>query len=113
MIKNAFIFLGTFLVGALAALVVRATVYQPHAGTVPATPAAPVAAIARASAVADAEKPVNTRCAICGMEVDPALPTLEYKGKKIGFGCRMCPPKFKADPDKYGPFYLRNEVIKR
>jgi hypothetical protein len=57
--------------------------------------------------------PVNTVCAICGMDVDPKLPTLEYQGKKIGFGCRMCPPKFKAEPDKYGPFYLRNEVIKR
>jgi hypothetical protein len=25
----------------------------------------------------------------------------------------MCAPKFKADPDKYGPAYLRNELIKR
>lgn len=58
-------------------------------------------------------KPVNTVCAICGMEVDPKLPTAEYQGKTIGFGCRMCPPKFKADPDKYGPYYLRNEVINR
>jgi YHS domain-containing protein len=56
---------------------------------------------------------VNTRCAICGMPVDPSLPTLEYKGQTIGFGCRMCAPKFKADPDKYGPVYLKNEVIKR
>ena len=60
-----------------------------------------------------ATTPVNTRCAICGMPVDPSLPTLEYQGKTIGFGCRMCPPKFKADPDKYGPLYLKNEVIKR
>ena len=60
-----------------------------------------------------ASEVVNTRCAICGMPVDPSLPTGEYEGKKIGFGCRMCPPKFKADPDKYGPYYLRNEVIKR
>lgn len=62
--------------------------------------------------VAEADKPVNTVCAICGMDVDPRLPTLEYQGKKIGFGCRMCPGKFKSDPDKYGPYYLRNEVIK-
>ena len=45
------------------------------------------------------------------MEVDPSVPTAEYKGQTIGFGCRMCPPKFKADPDKYGPAYLRNEVL--
>jgi YHS domain-containing protein len=56
---------------------------------------------------------VNTVCAICGMDVDPRLPTQQYQGKTIGFGCRMCPPKFKADPDRYGPAYLRNEVIKK
>ena len=60
-----------------------------------------------------AEKPVNTVCAICGMDVDPDLPTAQYQGKTIGFGCRMCPPKFKADPDRYGPYYLKNEVIER
>jgi YHS domain-containing protein len=56
---------------------------------------------------------VNTRCAICGMPVDPTVATVEYQGKKIGFGCKLCAPKFKADPDKYGPIYLRNEVIER
>lgn len=61
----------------------------------------------------DTNRPVNTVCAICGMDVDPALPTAQYQGKTIAFGCRMCPPKFKADPDRYGPYYLRNEVIKR
>jgi YHS domain-containing protein len=38
---------------------------------------------------------------------------MEYQGQTIGFGCKMCPPKFKADPAKYGPSYLRNEIIKR
>jgi hypothetical protein len=47
------------------------------------------------------------------MDVDPKLPTAEYQGKTIGFGCRMCPPKFKAAPDRYGPHYLRNEVVPR
>jgi hypothetical protein len=47
------------------------------------------------------------------MKVDPSLPTMEYQGQTIGFGCKMCPPKFKAEPDKYGPVYLRNETIKR
>lgn len=59
----------------------------------------------------DDGKPVNTICAICGMEVDPNLPTATYQGKTIGFGCRMCPPKFKKNPDKYGPYYLRNELV--
>jgi hypothetical protein len=65
------------------------------------------------TAAATSTKPVNTVCAICGMDVNPAVPTAEYQGKKIGFGCKLCPPKFKADPDKYGPYYLRNEVIAR
>ena len=65
------------------------------------------------AATAASKMPVNTVCAICGMEVNPGVPTAEYQGKKIGFGCKMCPPKFKAEPDKYGPYYLRNEVFKR
>jgi hypothetical protein len=68
---------------------------------------------AKAEATPAATKPVNTVCAICGMDVDPKIPTAEYQGKTIGFGCKMCPPKFKAAPDKYGPSYLRNEVLKR
>ena len=152
MIRNVFIFLGTFAVGAVIALVARAAMFKPHAGhsahpaapaeyspmvsnaLTPAKPAdkaatksAPVPARAKAapadphaghtaaaSTTASASrKPVNTRCAICGMDVDPKMPTVDYKGQAIGFGCRMWLPKFKADPDKYGPYYLRNEVIKR
>jgi YHS domain-containing protein len=79
----------------------EASVSDPHAGH-------PSAAVMPA-----ADKPVNTVCAICGMAVDPKLPTLEYKGQTIGFGCKMCAPKFKADPDRYGPAYLRNQVIEK
>jgi YHS domain-containing protein len=144
MTRQIFIFLATFVASAVIALVVRAALFQPHAGheghpapggdyapmvSNPLTPATaettsqPEAKPATSEAHAghgtpapkadDAGKPVNTVCAICGMEVDPKLPTLQYQGKTIGFGCKMCPPKFKADPDRYGPFYLRNEVIKK
>jgi hypothetical protein len=137
MIRNTFVFLAAFVASALIALVVRATMFQPHAGheghpaaggeytpmvSNPLTPASPPAAVAadphaghgaEAAPTAESGKPVNTVCAICGMEVDPKLPTLQYQGKTIGFGCKMCPPKFKADPDRYGPAYLRNEVIKK
>ena len=149
MTRNIFIFLGTFVVGALIALVARAAMFAPHKGheghpvsggdyagmvSNPLTPAntdakqadtANAAPTAKATATdphaghgvaptaAANDKPVNTVCAICGMEVDPKLPTLEYQGKKIGFGCKLCAPKVKADPDKYGPYYLRNEVIKK
>jgi len=145
MIKNIFLFLGTFVVGALVSLVVRAALHNPHEGheghaagggdylpmvsnpTAPArsttepppAPAAepkaadPHAGHGKMDTTSVGDKPVNTVCAICGMEVDPSLPTLEYMGRKIGFGCKMCPPKFKADPDRYGPYYLRNEVIKK
>lgn len=150
MIRNTFVFLAAFVASALIALVVRATMFQPHAGSeghpaaggdyapmvsntlTPANePVAPKAGATPAGAAkpavadphaghgtpaapaAETGKPVNTVCAICGMEVDPKLPTMQYQGKTIGFGCRMCPPKFKADPDRYGPAYLRNEVIKK
>lgn len=150
MIRNIFIFLGTFAAGALIALVARAALFKPHAGhegrttgggdyapmvtnaLTPAkageSPAAPATPPAAKPAAADPHaghgaattpaakatgKPVNTVCAICGMDVDPKLPTLEYKGQTIGFGCKMCAPKFKAEPDRYGPIYLRNEVIRK
>ncbi|WP_414663729.1 hypothetical protein [Horticoccus sp. 23ND18S-11] len=142
MTRSLFIFLGTFVAGALIALVARAAMYQPHAGhesgaaetsaavstnarpaAAPAdgktsavkmtAPAAAHAHDAPAAATAVADKtPVNAVCAICGMKVDPSLPTAEYQGKTIGFGCKMCAPKFKADPDRYGPLYLKGEVLK-
>ena len=137
MISHLFIFLGTFVVGALVALGARTAMHQPHAAhspsqtsdlksQIPATAADPHAAHRAAAPspsqisdlkpqipAATAGQPVNTHCAICGMEVDPKLPTLTYQGKTIGFGCKLCPPKFTAEPDKYGPSFLRNEVIKR
>jgi YHS domain-containing protein len=140
--RNVITFVGTFVAGALIALVVRAAMFTPHAdhqghpaggGDYPAmvsnplTPAkaeAPAGTQDKASPEAHAhhnatpankEKgdPLNTVCAICGMDVDPQLETLEYQGKTIGFGCKLCAPKFKADPERYGPSYLKNEVIKR
>lgn len=32
----------------------------------------------------------------------------DYKGKRYYFCCPMCPPKFKADPDK---FAVRHETV--
>lgn len=121
MIRHVFIFIGAFVIGAAAVLVVRTARHDPHSGghpaeahpttVAPAHAANPPVATASTTAPADA-KPVNTLCAICGMPVDPKLPTAVYQGQVIGFGCRMCPPKFKAEPDKYGPSYLRNERMK-
>ncbi len=135
--KSIFAFLATFVLGAVVALAIRTARHDPHATpaadphaghahpapaastpSTPAAPAAPAGAAPTAAASAHhaatpAAAPVNTVCAICGMKVDPNLPTATYQGKTIAFGCRMCPPKFKADPDKYGPLYLRNEVISR
>ena len=121
MTRHVFIFLGTFVVGVFIALAARTASHQPHAEHAPSV-AVNKSAPKRnttpgdshaAHGAAPAGKPVNTVCAICGMDVDPNLPTEQYQGKTIGFGCKMCPPKFKAEPDKYGPLYLRNEVLKR
>jgi hypothetical protein len=119
MTRHVLTFAATFVVGALLALLARAALFEPYAETAPA-PAVPAVADAHAGHVpvaapapaADA-KPVNTVCAMCGMDVDPKLPTAVYQGKVIGFGCRMCPPKFAKDPDRWGPLYLGNEVVTR
>ena len=141
MIRNLIIFLATFAVGAVVAFVARAAWHKPHtlaaehrapeqapmvSNALTPSPVAskpdpahaghdmpPASKSTGAAPAASTAGPVNTVCAICGMKVDPGVPTLEYQGKKIGFGCKMCEPKFKADPDKYGPIYMRNEVIKR
>jgi hypothetical protein len=146
MTRSILLFISTFLVGAIIALVARAALFQPHAQheaapvgggdyapmvtnkLAPATPApkpapavedhsahgATTSSNAGTTSVASADdKPVNTVCAMCGMDVDPNLPTATYQGKTIGFGCRMCPPRFHKDPDRWGPLYLRNEVVKR
>ena len=136
--KSIFTFLATFVLGALIALAARTARHDPHAGhdTAGATttrgdyapmvnnsppphsqisnPKSPIPTAADPHAGHPAAKtPVNSLCAICGMKVDPSLPTTEYQGQTIGFGCKMCAPKFKAEPDKYGPSYLRNELINR
>lgn len=134
MVRHIITFIATFSVGAVVAFATRAAMHQPHTEVTAHTSAEHAAMVnnaltsqkaaapaatgheGHATAAAPAQTPdapVNTVCAICGMDVDPKVPTLEYQGKKIGFGCKMCPPKFKAEPDKYGPYYLRNEVIKK
>lgn len=108
-----------FTAGAILALAMRAARHEPYAAMVSADeappaaqPADPHAGHAHAQSEAPAEaKPVNTVCAICGMDVDPALPTAVYKGKVIGFGCKSCPEEFASDPDRYGPAALANEVV--
>jgi YHS domain-containing protein len=139
MSRHFFTFLGTFVLGALIALAARAAWFNPnadhtghtsgggdyvpmvantrptadaHASHQSATTASSEIKSAPASPTATTVAPVNSICAICGMEVDPDLPTAEYQGKTIGFGCKACPAIFKANPDKYGPAYLRNEVVK-
>lgn len=127
MSKHIFLFLGTFVLGALIALTVRAArVDRSDLAAAPTSAAASVAPAAPASLAPShdhsahkahdigakaASAPVNTVCAICGMDVDPDLPTATYQGKTIGFGCKACPPKFAKEPDRFGPAALRNEVV--
>jgi hypothetical protein len=139
LIRSVSVFLFAFLAGAAVALVARTVRHAPHAQAPepplvleqapmvsnalvpPVPPAAPPHEHAHASSHPHAPvparseprteaRPVNTICAICGMDVDPSLPTEQYQGHTIGFGCRACPPKFRAEPDKYGPAYVRNEL---
>ncbi|MES2694984.1 MAG: hypothetical protein V4773_16045, partial [Verrucomicrobiota bacterium] len=74
--KHALTFVATFLLGALIALAARTATHSPHEHERTSTPTAatpqPPSAKPETSPTA---APVNTVCAICGMKVDPALPT--------------------------------------
>jgi YHS domain-containing protein len=118
--KSILLFFFAFIAGAAIALVLRTARYQPKVAPEPAAvlPAAEdhsshrhAASPPAPAAPATSGPMVNSVCPICGMDVDPSLPPAVYEGKTIGFGCKACPPKFKADPAKYGPYALKNEVM--
>lgn len=151
--RTAIIFALCFVIGAIAALIGRATFHQPYREDMPAVPAsapdhqgqpaesgdhagheqnsppasasvpkpssgpvpptpAPAPATIPATEPPAASGVVNTICAICGMDVDPTIPPIAYRGRLIGFGCGACPPKFTRDPDRYGPAALKNERVR-
>lgn len=116
MTRHLVIFFACFLLGAVVTVAVRAALHHPYTGQAMAAMAAPptappTAPAAPAPAAPASATPINTICAICGMPVDPKIPSAQYRGVTIGFGCKMCPPKFAADPEKYGPAYLANRVV--
>jgi YHS domain-containing protein len=142
MTRHLVVFIVTFAVGAVIAVVLRTGSHKPyqdaghpalgvaapapasasatpagHAGHggVAMAPASATAALASATAApasaTAAATTVNTVCSICGMKSDASLGTIEYKGKQVGFGCKACPPKFKAEPEKYGEAALKNQVV--
>ncbi len=131
MSRHIFIAIASFLVGAVLTTVIRTSRHQPYAPVATMSPvpvavstpqmtsmpeptattvqsAAPVSATPVPAAPAS---PVNTICAICGMPVNSAIPTAEYHGKVIGFGCKTCPARFAKEPDKFGPAALTNHVV--
>ncbi len=118
MTRHLLILVAGFLLGALITAVVRTRMHDPAA--LAAMPVAASAAMTSPAADPHAGhqmpapangSPVNTICAICGMPVDPALPTATYQGQTIGFGCRACPATFAKEPEKYGPAALQNRVV--
>lgn len=118
MIRHLLIFVIAAGLGAVCALVLRSALHQPYAAateptSAPAptpTPSAPTkpASDPHAGHVSTSSaKPVNDICAICGMDANPKL-TATYQGQLIAFGCKGCPEKFGKDPDRYGPYFLKN-----
>jgi YHS domain-containing protein len=115
----------SFLIGGLCALVARSALHKPYEQpmTMPSAEqerksAAMTDQSDHASHAGHQTKnhpvtspTINSICSICGMDVDSEVPTAQYQGKTIGFGCRKCPPLFAKDPDRYGPFYLKNEKM--
>jgi hypothetical protein len=115
--RIALIALVCFVLGAAIALIARTALHDPYAdGGTPPPPAPPAAPATTppaehqhaAETAATAATADNRICGVCGMEVDPAVPTASYHGKRIGFGCVKCPPKFAADPDRYGSAALQD-----
>jgi hypothetical protein len=115
MIRHLLIFVLAAGLGGMLALGVRSALHRPYAE--PAAPAAPQHEHVPPAKPAEPQhghsgvpvkKPVNTICAICGMDADPKL-TATYREQVIAFGCDKCPPKFAKDPERYGPYFLRNE----
>lgn len=120
MIRHLLVFILTAGIGALLALAVRSAWHQPYAAPTtepgghdqPAPPAKapgePAADPHADHASKPAGKPVNDICAICGMKADPKL-TATYREQLIAFGCKACPEEFSADPERYGPHFLKNQ----
>ena len=55
----------------------------------------------KTTAKVSADKIWNKVCPVQGEAVNPKAPTVEYKGKTIGFCCAGCDAKFKKDPEAY------------
>lgn len=44
----------------------------------------------------------QTACPVSGETIDKATsPHVDWEGQRVYFCCDKCPPKFKADPEKY------------
>jgi len=42
----------------------------------------------------------QTTCPVMGNPINKSY-YVDYQGKRVYFCCPLCPPKFKADPEKY------------
>jgi len=117
MTRHLVVFIVTFAIGAVIAVIMRTASHKPYEQ--PSAHPAAVASMATSAVPAHVEPTpaapvtgsVNSICAICAMPVNPALGTIAYKGQNIGFGCKACPPKFAANPEKYGEAALKNQVV--
>lgn len=114
------IFVLTAGIGGLLTLAIRSAWHHPYAEpAVPQmqTPAATPTPVTEPASAPDphaghttgsSKQPVNSVCAICGMDADPKL-TTTFRDQVIAFGCAKCPAKFAKDPERFGPYFLRNE----
>lgn len=59
-----------------------------------------ILALSAAASFASAA-PVNSECPVKEGKPVKAELTVKHKGKEIGFCCKGCVNKFKADPEKY------------
>ncbi|MDZ7763611.1 MAG: YHS domain-containing protein [Melioribacteraceae bacterium] len=61
----------------------------------------------------DSKEIWNSHCPIREGEVDSDTPTVQYKGKTIGFCCPECNSKFMENPEKYMKKFDENGNLKK
>lgn len=97
------IFTVSLVIGGAVMLIARTARHQPFTTPSPAVTVPPVSA-----PISNDKTTVNTRCPVCGMDVDGNIAAQQWQGHAIGLGCAKCPEKFSAHPDHYGPYALKN-----
>jgi len=74
--------------------------------TTTSQPSAPGTQVAAKATAGKAQ----TLCPVMGEAINRSI-FVDYQGKRVYFCCGMCPPKFKADPEKYLAAMAKDGIV--